>query len=430
MHSRLSLFERAVLMLYQLGWYLLLPLVILRLWWRGRIQPEYRQHIAERFGLYPSLPEQRRTLWVHAVSVGETRAAEPLIRQLLADYPDARIVLTHMTPTGRATSQALFADCAQRVIPVYLPYDIPLACRRFIQHFQPQLGVLMETEIWPTLINQAAPHFPVTLVNARLSARSARGYQRLRALISPALRQLALVAAQTPADAERLSELGADKIAITGNMKFDIAPPEGKLALGETFRAGCGCRPIVLAASTREGEEVALLQAFARYATPEALLLLVPRHPQRFAEVAALAQQMGLPLEKRSETTQIAADTRVWLGDSMGEMFAYYAASDVALLGGSFLPFGGQNLIEACAVGTPVLFGPHTFNFQQIAEDCLQANAGQRFATADAAMQAALQLAQNPAEREPLSQAARIFAAQHRGATRRTVEQLQPLLAR
>lgn len=412
---------------YTLLWLFALPLVLLRLVWRARCQPEYLQHVGERFARYGA-PANGPLIWLHAVSVGETRAAEPLVRALLARWPDHRILITHMTPTGRATSAALFGT-EPRVTHAYLPYDLGLLATRFLRHFRPRLGVIMETELWPNLL-AACEHesVPVVLANARLSERSARRYARWPALTRATLGALRAIGAQTAADAERLAALGAQGVAQTGNIKFDIVPPEAQLALSREFRARAGQRPLILAASTREGEEGPLIDAFLRDAPAEALLLVVPRHPQRFDEVAALAAARGVGVQRRSDEATVRADTRIWLGDSMGEMFAYYAASDVALIGGSWLPFGGQNLIEACAVGTPVVLGPHTFNFALVAEQAEAAGAALRCATAAEGMAAALALTADTARRERMGEAGLRFAREHRGATARTMTLLETLL--
>ncbi|HRP98653.1 MAG TPA: lipid IV(A) 3-deoxy-D-manno-octulosonic acid transferase, partial [Rhodocyclaceae bacterium] len=353
--------------LYRLAWFAALPVVLLRLAWRARRQPEYLEHVAERFGHYAAPPAQP-PIWIHAVSVGETRAAEPLVRALLARHPDHGVLLTHMTPTGRQTAQALFAG-EPRVTSAYLPYDAALLPQRFLRHFRPRVGLVMETELWPELLLACrARGVPVVLANARLSERSARRYRRWPALTAMTLDALTTIACQTDADAERFAMLGARHLTVTGNIKFDISPPAAQLALGEAFRTRIGARPVILAASTRDGEEALLVDAFAAMAPANALLVIVPRHPQRFDAVAELVRARGLALARRSADTPLAPDTRVWLGDSMGEMFAYHAAADVALIGGSWLPFGGQNLIEACALGVPVVMGPHTFNFAQAAE--------------------------------------------------------------
>lgn len=413
---------------YSLLWLLALPFVMLRLLWRARRQPAYLKHVGERFGRY-RVRAPGPVIWVHAVSVGETRAAEPLVRALLDRWPQHTVVLTHMTPTGRATSKALFGS-ESRVLRVYLPYDLGCLARRFLRHFRPAFGVIMETELWPNLLASCRRRrVPVMLANARLSERSARRYAHARTLTATMLGALAWIGAQTVADAARLRALGARRVAVTGNIKFDVTPAPAAEALGVMFRARRGARPLLLAASTREGEEAPLLDAFARLAPPDVLLALVPRHPQRFDEVAAAVTARGLKLQRRSEEAAIAPDTRVWLGDSMGEMFAYYLAADVALIGGSWLPFGGQNLIEACAVGTPVIVGPHTFNFAQAAEDAIAAGAAQRAADLEAGVAAALVLIADPARREAMASAGRAFADNDRGATARTVSLLEHLAA-
>jgi 3-deoxy-D-manno-octulosonic-acid transferase len=320
-------------------------------------------------------------------------------------YPDHRILFSHMTPTGRATSEALFGDDVERV---YLPYDTPWAQRRFLRHFRPRLGLIMETELWPNLVAAcAAARIPLLLVNARLSDKSARNYARFPTLTRQALAGLAAVAAQGEADAARLSALGALDVQVLGNLKFDIEPPAEQVALGARLRALVGARPVLLAASTREGEEV---------------LVIVPRHPQRFAEVAALVEARGLSLQRRSAARPVDANTRVWLGDSMGEMFAYYAAADVAFVGGSLLPYGSQNLIEACAVGTPVLLGPSTFNFAAAAADAIEAGAAKQVRDADELLAMAGELLGDAPRRRAMGDAGRAFAERHRGATARTLE--------
>ena len=411
---------------YTLLWILALPLVLLRLLWRARRQPAYLRHVGERFGRY-RVRAPLAVIWVHAVSVGETRAAEPLVRALLARWPEHSVLLTHMTPTGRDTARTLFTD-EPRVLRAYLPYDVGCFAHAFLRHFRPMFGVIMETELWPNLLAACRRRrIPVMLANARLSDRSARRYARLPALTALTMKALAAIGAQTAADAARLGQLGARRVTVTGNIKFDITPPAEMLALGQTLRARIGERPVVLAASTREGEEAVLVDAFVRNAPSDALLLLVPRHPQRFDAVAAELAARRLATQRRSADETIAAHTRVLLGDSMGEMFAYYAAADVALIGGSWLPFGGQNLIEACAVGTPVVVGPHTFNFQAVAQDAVRAGAALRAEDADAGMQAALALLADDDARARVSAAGRAFATTHQGATARSISILENL---
>ncbi len=336
---------------YTLALWLLLPYVFFHLLWRARKQREYLQHVGERFGRY-AVSSDKPVIWLHTVSVGETRAAVTLVRGLRERCPDHQILLTHTTPTGRAASEQLFGD---DVLRVYLPYDYPFAVQRFLQHFRPCVGVLLETEIWFNLIHAChTGAIPLLLLNARLSEKSAKRYARFPKLTRGGLHELHLIAAQTEDDAMRLASLGNHAVPVMGNLKFDIAPPPAMLELGKQLRSLFGKeRPVFLAASTREGEEELLLDALQHEEIEHLLVVIVPRHPQRFDEVAALIEKHGLRMQRRSANAAIAAETQVVLGDSMGEMFAYYAACDVAFIGGSLLPFGGQNLIEACAVGVP-----------------------------------------------------------------------------
>lgn len=415
---------------YSLVWWLALPLVLLRLWWRGRSEPGYRRHIAERLGRYSAAPAAP-LIWVHAVSVGETRAAEPLIRRLLSDFPSHVILLTHMTATGRATGQQLFAD-ESRVIQSWLPYDTLSMTQRFCAHYRPQLGVLMETEVWPGLIDACQrAAIPITLVNARLSERSWRKAQRFAGLLSAAARKITLVAAQTDDDAHRLRAIGAQHVTVTGSLKFDIDPPAAMLTLGRQWRTQWGNRPVLLCASTREGEERLLLDAMASAALPEHLLvLIVPRHPQRFDEVANLIEVRGLRWIRRSawRADSLSSDVKVMLGDSMGEMFAYYAASDIAFIGGSLLPLGGQNLVEALSCGKPVIVGPHTFNFEQSTEDAIEFGVAVRINDADDLfMQLSGWLEDTSGLLDTSARAAQ-FTQLHRGATEKTVRLLSRVM--
>lgn len=414
--------------LYTALWYLALPLAGLRLLWRGRRQPEYLQHLGERIGRH-TLHLDGPVIWLHAVSVGETRASAPLVHALLAAHPECSLLLTHMTPTGRATAAELFGKLHPRVQSVYLPYDLPAAVDRFLRHFNPRIGILMETEVWPNLIAGCQRKgLPLVIVNARLSERSARGYGRAGALARNAFAGLSAIGAQTEADSQRLSQLGARYVVVTGNIKFDIAPPPAMQALGAAFRNRFGPRQVLLAASTREGEEEQLLEAFASLCPPEVLLVLVPRHPQRFDEVARLVRRAGLNMQRRSGNDPVMADTRVWLGDSMGEMYAYYHAADVALIGGSWKELGGQNPIEASATGCPVIVGPHTFNFKVVCEQAIEAGAALRADDLTEGLTLAMDLLRNPTRRKALGAAGLDFAQQHRGATQRTLSLLTPLL--
>jgi len=405
-----------------------LPLYFARLWWRGRHEPAYRQFWGERLGHAPAGTSTGR-LWLHAVSLGETHAAAPLIAALRAQRPGLRLLLTHGTATGREAGAKLLQEGDAQA---WLPYDTPGAVRRFLRAHRPAAGVLMETEVWPALLAEAeAAAVPLVLANARLSARSAAKGQRLRALLHPALARFARVLAQTEADAQRLRDAGARGVAVMGNLKFDLTPDEGLLARGRAWRQALE-RPVVLAASTREGEEAPLLRAWQRLPAPRPLLLLVPRHPQRFDEVAALVAAAGLGLQRRSawgaQPPADAAAADVWLGDSLGEMALYYAAADVALLGGSFAPLGGQNLIEAAACGCPLLMGPHTFNFALAADLSLAAGAAERTADIDAALPRAAALALDATAKAAMAAAARSFAAQHRGAAGRMAQAVLAVL--
>jgi len=417
---------------YSAAWWLVLPLVLARLWWRGRKEPGYRQHMAERFGFYLDKASDRRrqsVIWVHAVSVGETRAAEPLIDALLAAYPDYAILLTCMTPTGRATGQILFGG---RVRQSYLPYDIGWLVGRFIKRFTPSICVLMETEVWPNVMAACERYrVPVVLVNARLSPRSLAKGQRLSGLIRDAAGRLTCVAAQTEADAARLRQLGAPDVCVTGSIKFDVTPPPAMLDKGAWLRDRIGARPVLLCAITRDGEEALILDALVKAEMGNTLLMIVPRHPQRFDEVARLIAAHGLIMRRRSELEEDAplpAEVQVLLGDSMGEMFAYHVACDVAFIGGSLLPLGGHNLIEACAVGKPVLIGPSTFNFSAASEDAIAAGAALCVADASMLLREALRLLQEDGERSAMGARALAFAQQHRGATARTMALLRPLI--
>lgn len=415
--------------LYNLLLWLLLPLIPLRLLWRGRRQPDYRAHWGERFAGNAPL-SSGPTIWIHAVSVGETRAAQPLVRALLAAYPQHRILLSHMTPTGRATARELFAADADRINSVYLPYDYPFAIRRFLDRVRPDFGLVMETEVWPNLVAAcAARRLPLLLVNARLSARSARGYRRLGALARDAFAGLAAIGAQTEGDAQRLRELGAGAVQVTGNLKFDATPDATQCELGDRLRARFGARPVLLCASTREGEEALILDALAR-AGGDFLTVIVPRHPQRFDDVAQLIAARGFATQRRSANEAIRADTRIVLGDSMGELFAYYAAADLAFIGGSLLPLGGQNLIEACAVGTPVLVGPHTYNFLDATTQAIAAGAARRATDAADMVAQARALLADAGARSAMGEAGRRFAAAHAGATARTLQLIEGTLER
>lgn len=406
-------------LLYSLLLYLAAPLLLLRLLWRGRRQAGYLRDIPERFGFYADAGKHRY-IWLHAVSVGETRAAEPLLRALQARYPEHRILLTHMTPTGRETGVALFGAGVTRC---YLPYDYPGATRRFLEHFRPEAGLLIETEIWPNLIAAGVSRgIPLHLINARLSERSLRGYRRVGALACDALRGFSLIAAQTETDAARLRTLNAAPVVVTGNLKFDVEPPALQIAQGLELKRATGSRRILLAASTREGEEDLLLDAVLRRGLNGALLIIVPRHPQRFDVVADRVAGSGLGLQRRSAGGPVAATTDVLLGDTMGEMFMYYAACDAVLMGGSFLSYGAQSLIEPCAAGKPVVIGPSTYNFAEAADAAVAAGAALRVDDVEGGLVQALELVRDAARCRRMGEAGLAFTAAHRGAAGRVLE--------
>ena len=408
---------------YTLLWWLALPFLPLRLMWRARREPGYAAKIGERFGRYgDSTPKlDGEVIWIHAVSVGETRATLPLAERIARERPAARILLTHMTAAGREMGRTLFGN---RVAQVWLPYDIPFAVRAFLDRFRPHAGLLMETELWPNLIFECARSgTPLYLVNARLSAKSAAGYTRVGGFVRRMLEALAGCAAQTADDAARLSALGAPRVTVVGNLKFDVAVPEQALALGRELRSSFGeSRPVFVAGSTREGEETLLLDALDadRSAMPSpTLMVIVPRHPQRFDAVAGWLRDRGVPFVRRSANSSVPEDVGVVLGDSMGEMFAYYAACDVAFVGGSLLPLGGQNLIEPISLGVPTLVGPHTFNFAEATNNAIAAGAAARVADAKELVRTAGELLARPDRRAQMRERALAFTAAHRGATER-----------
>lgn len=405
---------------YSILLYLVLPFVPLKLLLRGMKQPAYRQHWRERFGFYP-LPSSKPVIWLHCVSVGETRAATPLVHALLNQYPHHQILLTHTTPTGRATSEQLFGDKVQRV---YLPYDLPFAVRRFLRHFKPVVGVLMETELWFNLIaGSKRQNIPLLLVNARLSEKSAQGYAKLGHLVNTGLQNLSAIAAQTAQDAARLTQLGANNVQVVGNLKFDVIPPHDVLQQGRQMRGLWGAsRPVFIAASTREGEEAIILEAITAAKIPNLLTVIVPRHPQRFNEVETLMQQRGLRYQKRSALKQTVENETQWvLGDSMGELFTYYASADICLVGGSLLPFGGQNLIEAMRVGKPVLVGEHTFNFKEVSALAVAQCAAWRVADAQALTAAVQTLLAAPHKQVEMGAKGLALCEASQGATQATL---------
>ena len=410
--------------LYSIGMYAVQPLLRRKLRRRGAKEPGYLEHVEERFGRYDDMTEHGR-LWIHAVSLGETRAAAILVDALRRAQPELRLLLTHGTATGRAEGQRLLR---QGDAQAWLPWDTPKAVAGFLDHFRPSAGVLMETEVWPNLAAACRERqVPLALANARLSEKSLNQARRLDRLSRPAYGALQAVWAQTENDARRLAEAGATVKGVYGNLKYDATPNPQQLQRGREWRRTTD-KPVVMFASSREGEEVEFLRSIARH--PDVQWLLVPRHPQRFDEVAALVAESGASVARRSTWTEAPTAGAVWLGDSLGEMALYYGMANVALLGGSFARLGGQNLIEAAACGCPVVMGPHTFNFSEAAELAQEAGAARRVTSMEEGVRVAVELARDASARTAAADAAERFAAAHRGAAAKTVEAVLALLTR
>lgn len=416
--------------LYTLAMYLVTPLMLLRLLARGLRSRPYRRRWPERFGFFAH-PDLHGSLWVHAVSVGEVNAAVPLIRELAQAYPHAPVVVTTVTPTGSARVHQLFGE---GVFHVYLPYDLPFSVNRFLRQVRPRLALIVETEIWPNLYFACrARGIPLMIVNARLSRRSLRGYRPLRALARSALRCVRVIAAQSRSDAARYRLLGADpqQIIVTGNMKFDMPIPDNAVAVGSQMRAQWGSgRPVWIAASTHEGEELAVLEAHRQVMRefPEALLLLAPRHPERFRLVEHLTRTQGFTSATRSAQGAPAAQHQVFVIDAMGQLMPYFSCADVAFVGGSLVRVGGHNVLEPAALSTPVLVGPYTFNFQEITLSLIQHHGAAR--VADAAQLAAQVsgLLRDPQLQRSMGAAAHSVFERERGAVQRVMHLVDSLL--
>ena len=422
--------------IYSFFWYLLLPFVYLRLLWKSRKEPAYRKHIKERFACYDKIDATNTPLiWIHAVSVGETKAAQPLIAALLAKYPNDRLLLTHITPNGRLIGQQICEKYPGEIEQCYLPYDLGFMLQRFFKRYQPRLGILIETEVWPNLIRFAKQQkIPMFLVNARLSERSLRKAKRYDRLIRHTLQNLTGVIAQTQNDAHRFKALGVNPLAISGNLKFDVLMDTQLLERGRQLRTQWARQHVLLCASTRDGEEALIIQELAKriqtqqWDTQQRLLVITPRHPERSTEIIQIINAAKLKYQLRSNP--IASDETlnknidIILGDSMGEMTAYYAAADVAFIGGSLLPFGAQNLIEASAAKVPVLIGPHYFNFSSVTSDALQMGAAQAIANAKELFVAAGELFSDKKKHQHMVEQATTFSKHYQGATQITMDVL------
>lgn len=411
--------------------YLAVPVIAVRLWLRSRKAPAYAKRIGERFAL--SLPQfQQGGIWLHAVSVGESIAAAPVIKALQQQYPDLPITVTCMTPTGSERIQSMFGDSVQHC---YLPYDLPLASKRFFKRLRPRLAIVMETELWPNHINQCTRlNIPVVLANGRLSARSARGYGRFPKLVAPMLKQISAFAVQSAIEAQRFIDLGArpETVAVTGSIKYDLRVadevPKQAQALREQWQATQ--RPLWIAASTHEGEDGLVLAAHQQLLKqfPEALLILVPRHPERFETVYALCLEQGMRVQRRSTQAMVSAAHQVLLGDTMGELLLLYALADVALVGGSLIEHGGHNMLEPVALAKPTLTGPHYFNFLEIAEQLLEAGGLQEVADTSELVQAVVQLWSNGEQVRIMCNAGQQVLQRNQGALQRLLDIIQAQL--
>lgn len=404
--------------LYTLLLYLSLPLVLLRLLWRARRAPAYRQRWSERLGRFPDLGVDR-CLWIHAVSVGEVQATEPLLRGLQKSYPELPIMVTTTTPTGSEHVRKLFGDSVHHV---YFPYDLPLVIKAFLARTRPRMLVMIETEIWPNLLAVCeAQGITTILANARLSERSAKGYARFGGFCRKTMQGINLIAAQGQADAERFIRLGADpeRVQVTGSIKFEFRLPASLKEKAEVVHRIWGShRPVWVAASTHEGEDEQILDAHALVLeqVPECLLVVVPRHPERFSKVAALCSKRGFVMVRRSEERDCTAETTVFLGDSMGELPVFLASADVAFVGGSLVPHGGHNVLEPASLGVPVIFGPHMFNFAAISELLLEEGAAVRVQQAQELANVVERWLKNASERSLIGEKGRCVVDANRGA--------------
>ncbi|TAK65081.1 lipid IV(A) 3-deoxy-D-manno-octulosonic acid transferase [Methylobacter sp.] len=406
---------------YSCLFYLLIPFILVRLIWRSIKAPAYRYRWNERFAFY-NKEFPRNVVWFHAVSVGEAEALFPLAKQMLQHHPDAKLLITTTTPTGSARVKAVMQESVEHV---YLPYDIPDAVNRFMRCFEPRIAVIMETEIWPNLFAYCGKNkVPLYIINARLSEKSANGYQKIPLLISPALTCVKLIAAQTQDDAKRFIAIGAkhEKVRMLGNIKFDVEVSNEIIEQGSRLKADLfGDRFVWLIASTHKNEEMIFLEIYKeiKQKIPELLLVIVPRHPERFGEVKKLCEQYQQTLVTRTSGEICRQDTDIYLVDTMGELKKFYAASDAAFVGGSMVPVGGHNILEAAAVGTPVLFGPYMANFKEIAEGVLQQDAAIQCRNKNEIISAIVALYLDPANRQLLAEKGKAFVRQNQGAITR-----------
>ena len=408
---------------------LFLPVILLRLWWRGKANPAYRLRVKERLGFY-SLTQKPNRLWLHAVSVGEVNVAVPLIKRIKQRWPQYEIVVTTITPTGAEQVEKSLAD---HVIHRYIPYDIPCLIKRALNQVKPNAVIIMETEIWPNLIHCAkCKNIPVVYMNMRLSQKSFPGYKKIRSLIAPQLTKVDAIAAQTDDDAKRVINLGADakKVQVLGSIKFDVTLPQGVIERGQQLRQQLGeSRPVWIAASTHSGEDEQILSAHKKILEQhnDALLILVPRHPERFENVFELASKQFKTC-KRTESLSDISRYQVYIGDTMGELFDLYAASDICFVGGSLVPHGGQNILEPWLVGKPVVVGPHTFNFARTIEQALELKAIKKVDSADQLAQSVAQLFESQSQTDLLVKNAQQLLENNKGALDASMQLLEKYL--
>lgn len=423
-------YNAAMRYLYTLLTYLCIPVALLRLLWRSRKLPAYRNRISERLGYINKLDPQRKVIWIHMVSVGEFLAATPLIKQLMEQYPLFIILITTTTPTGSKQVHKHFKDTVEHV---YLPYDSPECINRFLKRAHPQLAIIMETELWPNLFHHTHKNnIPIILANARLSQQSMKKYEYIQSLVKPMMHHVSLIAAQTHIEGERFIRLGLarNKLTVTGNIKFDLQVPSNLTDDGKNMRQAWGNRAVWIVASTHNKEETWILSVFKKIQTayPNLLLILVPRHPDRFEEVAQLCKSQGFHIAKRSLHEAITSKTEILLGDTMGEMLLLYAASDIAFVAGSIAPIGGHNLLEPAALRLPIISGHHLHNFIAISNLLKKANAMIIIKSVDELYQTLSKLLSDVHLRKTMGQNAYQTILTHKGAIEKTLTHIQALV--
>lgn len=417
--------------IYSILFYLAIPLILLRLLWRSIVIPQYRQRWYERFSLFRTDKKQQKGIWIHAVSLGEFVAAIPMVKALLQQYPDLPITITSMTITG---SNRIQKELSDQVYHYYVPYDLPGVVKRFLKKVQPKLIIILETELWPNILHYAGKQdIPILLSNARLSLRSMQGYQRIANTTKKMLQSITVLAAHAQADADRFIELGLppDRAVVTGSIKFEIINPPSIFEQADVLRQQFAQRLVWIAASTHEGEEKQVLHAFKKILQrlPDALLILVPRHPERFSSVKELCIKQGYHVVTRSSNQPCSMVTQIFLGDTMGELKLFYAASDVAFVGGSLVPVGGHNVLESIGLNIPTVTGPNMFNFAEINTLLLQADAIKQINDAEQLAQVVTHLLQDPTERANMQRNGEKVLSQNRGALQKNLALISALLA-